>query len=168
MREQPPVEPEAIPARLVTTAHRYAEWQPEPRLRQLDLLHQRPQVPGRHRPDARALRRRGGEPERPLRTPQIKGQHQRRTRCGTLRRTGRCGHLRLPPCCADRAHGGELNAAARTLLFSRSLGAYIASIVIPSTRREQGRSSFLASCRACPVQPRRGRCARCHYETGMR
>jgi hypothetical protein len=63
------VEPEAIPARFVTTVHRGVERQPKPCLRQLNLLHQRAQASGRHRAPARALGRRGLEPERPLRTP---------------------------------------------------------------------------------------------------
>ncbi|MBA3886716.1 MAG: DoxX family protein [Acidobacteria bacterium] len=84
----------------------------------LDLLHQRHQVPGRHRPEARALCRRGGEPERPLRTPKIKGQHQRRTRCATLRRTGRCGHLRLPPCCARQSTWRGADRRRPVLYFS--------------------------------------------------
>ncbi len=106
---------------------------------QLNRLHQRHQVPGRHRPDARALGRRGGEPERPRRTPTIKGQHQRRPTCATLRRTGRCGQLRLPPCCARQSTWRGADRGGPYFTFSRSLGAYIASIVLRPLLRQLAR-----------------------------
>jgi hypothetical protein len=82
-----------------------------------------PSPSGRDRPYSRPLPGTCRQPKRPLRTPQLKSHHQRRTCRATLRHTGRLGHAAPSLWCAQRARGWERNRGDPCSVLGRPPGA---------------------------------------------
>ena len=86
---QPPVQPESIAARFVTTPHRRVARQAKARPCAASTSRSSAaRSPAGDRPQARSLRRRRRETQRPLRAPQFKGQIQHAPRVRYTRSNG--------------------------------------------------------------------------------
>src|SRR5262249_33643502 len=97
-RNQPPVQPKAIPARLVTAPHARLHAQSEARFREADPSRARASHRRRWFAAVRVARGRR-KPERPLTASQLKRKLHCGTRCNRLAQTGRCSHRLLLALC---------------------------------------------------------------------